>query len=152
MSTHRKSQRSILRRQAIGFLLMIVCIWLVEILHIPHLLYGVPAEIDPMRVFVRTMVVVAIWGWVHFTTRRLLRRLHELEEFLRVCSWCRKVDRRGEWLTMEQYFGSQLATATTHGICPECMKVLTTRPTVSRVSAPPMEAVPAKAQSPQAGL
>ncbi len=120
MSLTPKSARSILRLQASGFSLLIGSIWLVEILHIPHLLYGVPAEFDLYRVLVRTGVVVAIWIWVHFTTRRLLRRLHELEEFLLVCSWCRKVGHEGHWLTMEEYFGSQLATETSHGICPAC--------------------------------
>ena len=71
---------------------------------------------------VRTGVIVAIWVWVHFTTRRLLRRLHELEEFLRICSWCRKLEHNGQWLTIEEFFGSRLATETSHGICPTCAR------------------------------
>ncbi len=154
MSTQRSSQRSILRRQAIGFLAIIATIWTAEIVHLPHYLYGVPAEFDPFRVLLRTAVTLGVWAWMHFTTRRLLRRLHELEEFLRVCSWCRKVDHHGEWLSMEQYFGSRLATATTHGICPDCVKVLTARPKVSRVSAPPRPVAidSEEAQAPHAGL
>ena len=53
---------------------------------------------------------------------RLLKRLHHLEEFLLVCSWCRRVGDQGEWLTTEEYFGSKFATHTSHGICPECVK------------------------------
>jgi len=52
----------------------------------------------------------------------MLKRLHQLEEFLLVCSWCRKVGHEGKWLTMEEYFGSKFATETSHGICPECAK------------------------------
>jgi hypothetical protein len=59
---------------------------------------------------------------VHLTTKRLLKRLHYLEEFLLVCSWCRKVGHEGEWLTMEGYFGSKFATETSHGICSERAK------------------------------
>lgn len=120
MALTPKSARSILRLQALGFSLLIGVIWLVEILHIPHLLYGVAADFELPRVLVRTGIVLVIWLWVHLTTRRLLRRLHELEEFLLVCSWCRKVGHQGEWLTMEEYFGSHLATETSHGICPAC--------------------------------
>ncbi len=120
MSLTPKTARSILRRQAYGFLLLISAIWLVEILHVPHLLYGVAADFNLPRVLVRTVFVLAIWLGVHLTTRRLLRRLHELEEFLLVCSWCRRLGHQGGWVTMEEYFGSQLSTGTSHGICPDC--------------------------------
>ncbi len=120
MSPTPKTARSILRLQTLGFSFLIGSIWLVEILHVPHLLYGVAADFNLMRVLLRTGLVAAIWLGVHLTTRRLLRRLHELEEFLHVCSWCRKVGHDGAWLTMEEYFGSHLSTETSHGICPEC--------------------------------
>ena len=134
MALTPKTARSILRLQAWGFSLLISAIWLVEILHVPHLLYGVKADFELSRVLIRTGVVVAIWLWVHLTTRRLLRRLHELEEFLLVCSWCRRLGHQGGWITMEEYFGSQLATGTSHGICPDCAeKQFATRPTARRV-------------------
>jgi hypothetical protein len=59
---------------------------------------------------------------VHLLTRRLLKRLHYLVEFLRVCSWCRKVCYHDEWLEMEKYFSSKFATKTSHGMCPECLQ------------------------------
>jgi hypothetical protein len=120
MAKSLKSARSILRFQAAGFCAMIGSILVVEFFHIPHLLYGVPADISIPRTLIRLSVVLAIWGFVHFTTRRLLRRLHELEGFLRVCSWCRRVGDQGEWMVMEEYFNSRLATETSHGICPDC--------------------------------
>ena len=70
----------------------------------------------------RTVVVLAIWFWVRAGTKRVLKRLHHLEEFLLICSWCRKVGHEGEWLTFEQYFGSKFDTETSHGICEECAK------------------------------
>jgi len=116
----QKTARSILHLQALGFSLLIAIIWLVEILHVPHLLYGVAADFELPRVLIRTGFVLVIWLGVHLTTRRLLRRLHELEEFLLICSWCRRVGHEGGWLTLEEYFGSHLATETSHGICPDC--------------------------------
>ena len=115
-----KSGRSILRMEAVGFAVFIALIWITEIFRLPHLLFGEPDTFVWPRVLFRTLVILVIWGWVHFTTRRLLRRLHELEEFLLVCSWCRRVGDHGEWLTMEEYFGSRLSTETSHGICPDC--------------------------------
>ena len=42
------------------------------------------------------------------------------EEFLLLCSWCRKIGHQGHWHTTEQYFGKRFDTATSHGICPAC--------------------------------
>ncbi|MFZ5495965.1 MAG: hypothetical protein ACOZE5_11615 [Verrucomicrobiota bacterium] len=122
MRTTTSSGRSILGKAAIGFAIIIALIWAVEIARLPHLLYGEAAEFRWLRVLFRTAVVLAIWVWFHVTTRRLLRRLHELEGFLLVCSWCRRVGHEDRWLTMEEYFGSRLATETSHGICPDCAK------------------------------
>ncbi len=117
---HSSSGRTILLKVTIGFLIIIALTWVVELVRLPHLLYGEDAEFRWGRVIFRTVVVLGIWAWVHFTTRRLLRRLHELEEFLLVCSWCRRLGHQGRWLTMEEFFDSRLATETSHGICPEC--------------------------------
>jgi len=113
--------RFILWNEAIGFSLMIVFSWLTEALHIPHLIFDEPFTPNWHRAIIRTVVILLIWGWVHWITRRLLKRLHHLEEFLRVCSWCRKVGHNEEWLTMEDYLNSKFATHTTHGMCPECV-------------------------------
>ena len=120
MPSPTNAGRSILRREAAGFFFMIALIWLTELIRLPHLILGEPPEFNWLRVLMRTAIILGIWGWVHLNTRRLLRRLHELEGFLLVCSWCRRVGHERQWLTMEEYFGSQLATETTHGICPDC--------------------------------
>jgi hypothetical protein len=113
---------SILRKEAIGFFTIIVLSWATEILHLPQLLFSEPSPFNWYRPLLRTVVVLAIWLWVHVATKQLLKRLHHLEEFLLICSWCRKVGHDGDWLTLEEYFGSKFATQTTHGICPECAK------------------------------
>ena len=122
MTATKRKADSVLRREALGFSLIIVLSWATEIFQFPHLLFGEPVAANWNRAMLRSLVVVAIWIWVHFTTKRLLKRLHHLEEFLLVCSWCRKVGHEGKWLTMEEYFGSKFETETSHGICPECAK------------------------------
>jgi len=112
----------ILRNEALGFSLILGLVWAAEILGLPHYLYGDPAGICWTRVLLRTLVVAAIWLWVHVATSRLIKRLHHLEEFLRVCSWCKKVGHQGAWLTTEEFFGSKFSTQTTHGICEDCAK------------------------------
>ena len=115
-----RTGHSILKQEATGFSLIILLSWATEAFRIPHLLFGEPVEFNWQRALLRSLIVAIIWIWVHLTTKKILTRLHHLEEFLLVCSWCRKVGYEGKWLTMEEYFGSKFSTETSHGICPDC--------------------------------
>ncbi len=116
----RQRKDRVLRIETIGFSVIVVLSWLTEIIHLPHLIYGEPFAPNWDRALLRTLVVVAIWVWVNRETKRVLHRLHHLEEFLHVCSWCRKIGDETKWTTMEEYFGANFSTRTTHGMCPEC--------------------------------
>jgi hypothetical protein len=117
-----KGKNSILWVEGIGFSFLIMLSWLVEVLRIPHYIFGESFVPNWHRAILRTVVLSLIWGWVFLLTRRMLKRLHRLEEFLRICSWCRKVCDDDEWLKLEDYFNSKFATRTSHGMCPECLK------------------------------
>jgi len=121
MKQTKKRWSPILWVEAIGFSIIIMLSWLTEILRIPHLIFGEPFAANWHRAMLRTLVILLVWAWVHVATVRLLKRLHYLEEFLRICGWCRRVCHDGEWLSMENYFNSKFATQTTHGMCPECL-------------------------------
>ena len=108
--------------ESLGFSLLIALSWLTEVFKIPHYLFGEPFVPNWHRAILRTIVVLLIWGWVYLLTWRMLKRLHYLEEFLRICSWCRRVCHEDEWMGMEQYFNSKFSTRTSHGMCPECLK------------------------------
>jgi hypothetical protein len=118
----KRRENSILWIEAFGFSLIIALSWLTEAMRIPYLIFDEPFAPNWRRAILRTVVVLAIWAWVHWATRRLLKRLHYLEEFLRICGWCRKVEHDGEWMPMENYFNSKFATKTSHGMCPECLQ------------------------------
>ena len=117
----RKPNR-ILWVEATAFSLIIFLSWLTEAIRIPHLLYGEAFAPNYYRALLRTIVIMLIWLWVHLATKQLLRRLHYLEEFLRVCGWCRKVCHGNEWIEMEKYLKSKFATKTSHGMCPDCLR------------------------------
>jgi len=101
---------------------MIVMSWLTELFRIPHYFFGESFTPNWRRAILRTIVISLIWLWVHLLNRRLLSRLHHLEEYLRICSWCRRVCHEDEWLDMEKYFTSKFATKTSHGMCPDCLQ------------------------------
>ena len=56
------------------------------------------------------------------STRRVIQRVQYLEKFMRVCSWCRRIDYKGEWMALEKFMEHGFDTPTTHGICPECLE------------------------------
>ena len=123
MSPAKPPQNRVLFRGGVGFLVIVALCWLVELLQIPHLFFEEDAGFNWYRVLFRTGTVFVVWAWVHFTTKPLLDRLHHLEEFIHVCSWCRKFGHQGKWIAMEDYFDTHLRTPTSHGICPECAQV-----------------------------
>jgi hypothetical protein len=122
MKSTQGRTNSILWIEGFGFSILVVFSWLTEVTRIPHFLFNEPFTPNWHRSLLRTIVIALIWTWVHRATRRLLKRLHHLEEFLRICGWCRKVCHDGNWLTLEEYFNSKFATQTSHGMCPECLK------------------------------
>jgi hypothetical protein len=122
MKPTKERSNAILWIEGFGFSILIAFSWLTEVARIPHFLFEEPFTPNWHRAILRTIVITLIWTWVHLATRRLLKRLHHLEEFLRICSWCRKVCHDGDWLTLEEYFNSKFATQTSHGMCPECLK------------------------------
>lgn len=117
-----KKRESILWIEGGGFSFLILCVWLGEWLQVPHYVFAEPSGGGWMRPVARTLILLGVWLAVHLATRRLLRRLHHLEEYLRICAWCRKIGHDGAWMTTEEYFGSTFTTKTTHGMCPECSR------------------------------
>jgi len=105
--------------QNLGFLAIIVLCYLDELLKLPALIFS-----DHPFVFRRStlemLLFLAVWLLVSGSTHRLLKRIRQLEEFMRVCSWCRRIDFKGKWITLETFMEQGFDTPTTHGICPEC--------------------------------
>jgi len=72
---------------------------------------------DPMM---QTCITLLVGLPTILLTRRLAKHLHELEGFLKICSWCNKVGQGDRWISIEDYLKTQLDTNTSHGICPAC--------------------------------
>jgi PAS domain S-box-containing protein len=54
--------------------------------------------------------------------RAALEEVHNLQEILPICSYCRKVrDDRNYWLTVESYLLKHTDSRFSHSICPSCM-------------------------------
>jgi len=111
--------------QSVGFCVLIGLSWLDEWLGVSGLIHGPgrPPVFDLRECMLRMLLILAVWLLVLSSTRRVLARLRHLEEFLRVCSWCRRIDFKGSWMPLEQFLHQGFDTPTTHGICDACMEV-----------------------------
>ncbi|HEX4349896.1 MAG TPA: hypothetical protein VH251_05900 [Verrucomicrobiae bacterium] len=110
--------------QNLGFLTIIVLCYFDDLFKLPSLLFSAhPLAFTYRHTIVEMLLVLAIWFFVSISTRRLMNRVRQLEEFMRVCAWCRRIDCKGEWMRLEEFMQQGFDTPTTHGICPECLEV-----------------------------
>ena len=108
--------------QSTGFLAIIVLCWLDEWLSLTSLLLQGNGYLGNFReTAVKMLLVLAVWLLVTGSTRRLLNRVRYLEAFMRVCAWCHRIDYKGRWMPMEEFFQNGFDTPTTHGICKDCL-------------------------------
>jgi hypothetical protein len=109
--------------QNLGFLAVIIICYLDELLKLPSLIFSDhPFDFVYRRSTLEVLLFLAVWLLVNKSTRRLLKRVRQLEDFLRVCAWCRRIDYQGAWMPLEDFMEQGFDTPTTHGICPDCLR------------------------------
>jgi hypothetical protein len=113
----------VLLYQHAGFLIVILLCFLDELLKLPALVFSDhPFAFMLRRPTLEMLLFLAVWLLVSRSTGRLLQRVRHLESFMRVCSWCRRIDYHGEWMPLERFMEQGFDTPTTHGICPDCLQ------------------------------
>lgn len=118
----RSSQiKRIILYQNLGFLGIIVLGFLDDLLQLPSLIFsGHPFSFIFRRSSLEMLLVLAVWFLVSNSTRRIVERVQYLEQFMRVCSWCRRINYQGQWMRLEEFMRQGFDTPTTHGICKDC--------------------------------
>jgi hypothetical protein len=112
---------TVLAYQSVGFLALIALCWLDELVGLRSLLLDNHPYIQDFRESTLEMLLIlGVWLLVAGSTRRLYARVRHLEEFMRVCAWCRRIEYNGTWMPLEKFFQQGFDTPTTHGICNEC--------------------------------
>lgn len=119
-----KSQFSrVVLYQHLGFLTVIILCYFNELLKLPSLIFSNhPFVVLYRQPTLDILLILAVWLLVVRSTRRLLKRVKYLEDFMRVCAWCHRIDYKGEWIRFEDFLEQGFDTPTTHGICRECLE------------------------------
>jgi len=112
----------VLLYQSIGFLAIIGLCMLDELIGLSSLILGNQLFITDFRQSVlKVLLIFGVWLLVAGSTRRVLAQLKYLEEFMKVCAWCRRIEYQGRWMPLEEFFQQGFDTPTSHGICKECL-------------------------------
>jgi hypothetical protein len=114
------NSRMILWIESIGFAFLILLCWSGEYFSKFRNLFGCTALNDWHESLLESAVIVIVWALVFTFTRKLLKRLHYVESFIRVCAWCKKMSHDDQWVQVADYFAGRFDIPTTHGICPDC--------------------------------
>ena len=107
--------------EAVGFILVLLVIWLDELIDLPHLLFGAArAPVRLAEAWLESACVLTVCVCVLVGSRWLLQRIRHLESFVVVCAWCRKVRVDDRWILFEEYLRERGDVRTSHGICESC--------------------------------
>lgn len=109
--------------QNLGFLGIMVLGFLDDLLQLPTLIFsGHSFDFLYRRTTLEMLLIFVVWFLVSRSTRRIMERVQYLEKFMRVCAWCRRINYRGEWVSLEEFMRQGFDTPTSHGICQECLR------------------------------
>jgi ABC-type dipeptide/oligopeptide/nickel transport system permease component len=111
----------ILTVEIVGFVMIIALSWANELLGLPSVIFGGGHRVNWPESVLETVFIALVAIPVLLLTRRLVLRLHYLEEFMRVCAWCRKLSVGSEWIPLEEFFERKFDTVTSHAMCPTCL-------------------------------
>ena len=75
-----------------------------------------------IRIIIFAFIAVLI-NVVKKQKRELSERINNLESFLPICSFCKKIrDEKNHWHNIENYISGKTSTEFSHSICPDCAK------------------------------
>ncbi|HEY3664294.1 MAG TPA: hypothetical protein VGL24_14165 [Chthoniobacterales bacterium] len=136
MKTQRRYEKFILLLELLGFGGVLFIIWLDEYVDVPFRYLGaLKTPPRPQEYWFETFAVLLLGMAIVSATLWIFRRLRFLEDFIRVCAWCRKVEVADQWVTFEDYMKVQHDVKSTHGICPECRAAASKRPSAELAAA-----------------
>jgi hypothetical protein len=113
--------KKVLTIEIIGFSFILLIIWLDELIDLPHILFG--ASATPPNYSESTfesILIIFVAAITIALTHAILLRLRFLEGLLPICSICKKIRSKQDWIPIEQYISTSSNTDFTHGICPIC--------------------------------
>jgi hypothetical protein len=119
--TKKGLAKKLILAELIGFAIIIFILWANEIFDFPHFFFGAKATpINWVESIFETVLIIVLCGCTTFFTWRLLKRIKYLEGFLPVCSFCKRIRVKEDWIPIEDFISKRSEAVFSHGLCPEC--------------------------------
>lgn len=113
--------KRIVLHELIGFLVVIAFLWIDEIFDVPHHIFGSEATpVNWIESALETGIVIFIALLIMSASLNCLGRVRHLEGFLRVCSFCKRIKTKDDWIPLDQYIRDYSEADLSHGLCPDC--------------------------------
>ncbi|HOS96042.1 MAG TPA: hypothetical protein PLR71_03995 [Deltaproteobacteria bacterium] len=104
------------------FSIVLLVLWLDEFIDLPHLLWGAPPTPCRLQEYILETLSILVTALIVITTTLVIQyRARRVEEFLKVCAWCRRVLVDDKWVSFEKYIEKSQSLRSSHGICEECL-------------------------------
>ncbi len=118
---HRRPLEYIAFWQFLGFLLLVVLIWLNAVFDLSLLFFRVPSRGSWFGACALTAVTIVV-GFI-IVAHTYVQQKRELKGLIHICSYCRKVQLNPRaWEQLEQFISKRTLTKFTHVICPACQE------------------------------
>lgn len=110
--------------ELMGFVFVILVLWMDEIVDLPSVIFGAPATpINITECITETVVISILCIIVLLATRRLLRQIKVLQGILPVCSFCKKIRSHDGWIEIDDYVRDHSEAQFSHSVCPQCAEI-----------------------------
>ena len=103
---HNRAASWIIGIEVVGCLIIIGIVFADEFLDIPHRLFNALTSAPRISEALLESGLVLLLGTIVVIVTILMlmsKRIRELESFIHVCAWCKKLKIDGSWITFEQY-------------------------------------------------
>lgn len=115
------SWRRAMTWHSIGFATLVILLWADELFIFGYnYFFGDWRQVEIGEAGFRTGVIIVLWMASAYKIHQVLSRLSYVESFMHFCSWCKQVEKDGEWLTIEEHFTKETGKQPSHGMCPQC--------------------------------
>ncbi|MGA1842570.1 MAG: hypothetical protein ACMUIU_18300 [bacterium] len=121
--TKRKVSKKVILYELLGFGIIILFQWLNEILDIPHFIFGAkPTPINIIESIFESSIILCLCIAVIIYTYKMLKKIKNLEGFLPVCLFCKRILVKNEWVEIEDYISEHSEAECTESLCPDCLE------------------------------
>ncbi|MBW1848548.1 MAG: hypothetical protein JRJ27_15745 [Deltaproteobacteria bacterium] len=109
----------------IGFIFIIILLWMNELFDLPYRLLGAPpTPINYKEAVFESVFIVCTLVLFMFISFRLGKHIKYLEGLTVICANCKKIRIQNEWIPIEKWLSGKTDVLFSHGVCNECIKEL----------------------------